>query len=135
MNNRDYYRRIFSETWKKYSAGILLSDLEKQLIQVILQHPEYHPLLENPDFTSDFDLDQNPYLHLGLHVGLLEQLSTERPPGINAIYKNLLAKIGETHETEHQIMNVMAELIWSAQKNGSAPSDVEYLEKLLENVK
>lgn len=130
MNNRDYYRRIFSEAWQKYQASASLSELETQLISVILQHPEYHAELEKPDLISSFSLDENPYLHLGLHVSLLEQLHTERPPGINAIYKNLLAKIGDAHETQHQMMNVMAELIWEAQKKGALAEDAEYLKKL-----
>jgi len=38
--------------------------------------------------------------------------------------------MNDAHEAQHQMMNVMAELIWSAQKNGAPASDVEYLEKL-----
>jgi len=40
-------------------------------------------------------------------VGLLEQLSTQRPLGINSIYENLLAKMNDAHEAQHQMMNVM----------------------------
>lgn len=130
MNNRDYYRQVFSETWQKYRASENLSAFEGQLLEVMLEHPEYHAELEKPDFLSHFALDENPYLHLGLHMGLLEQLSTERPMGINHLYEQLLAKINDVHETQHHMMNVMAELLWAAQKTGALASEAEYLEKL-----
>jgi len=39
---------------KIIAPRFLSPDLEKQLIEVILQHPEYHRELEKPDFSSDF---------------------------------------------------------------------------------
>lgn len=130
MNHRDYYRQVFSETWQKYRASQALTAFEKPLLEVILQHPEYHPELEKPDLLSHFAMDENPYLHLGLHMGLLEQLSTERPAGINHAYERLLAIIQDVHETQHHMMKVMAELLWAAQNKGALASEAEYLEKL-----
>jgi hypothetical protein len=130
MNNRLYYRKIFTDAWKKYQAGECLSPLETQLIDIITQHPEYYAMLENPDFSEDFSTDNNPYLHLSLHVGLLEQLSTQRPAGINHLYETRVLKIGDAHKAQHEIMQIMAELMWEAQKLGSMPSDEEYVKKL-----
>ncbi len=46
-DERHTYRKVYFEAWKKYSTHQDLSDLEKQLVQLILIHPEYHFILKN----------------------------------------------------------------------------------------
>ena len=41
-------RNTFFEAWRKYNAKEPLQPLEQQLIDIILQHPEYQPLLNQP---------------------------------------------------------------------------------------
>ena len=46
--------------------------METLALDVILQHPEYHAALDDPERTRDKDyLDEsNPFLHMSLHVAL-----------------------------------------------------------------
>ena len=111
-----------------------LSALEQQLAQVIAAHPEYHPLLNHPEqLDQDYNLDEgnsNPFLHMGLHLALLEQVSNDRPQGIRALYQQFLQHSNDWHQCEHQMMTPLAESIWQAQANNRPPSEQDYLHAL-----
>ena len=40
-NDRDAYRHAFYTAWQKYQKKLALEPLEKQLVEIILLHPEY----------------------------------------------------------------------------------------------
>jgi hypothetical protein len=132
---RDQLRRYYFESWRKYRAGEALNPFEQSIAQVIAQHPEYHSVFDQPDKFLDKDYlpemgMTNPFLHLGMHLGIQEQLSTQRPQGILRIYQEMLTKIGDAHEVEHHMMDCLAESLWQAQRSGTAPDESAYLECL-----
>ena len=109
--------------------------MEQLIIGVILQHPEYHRDLDNPEALSlEYSPEQgrtNPFLHMGLHIALQEQLHTDRPPGIRDIYQRLgTLHPGDNHELEHKMIDCLAEILWSAQTNNTLPDEAVYLECL-----
>ena len=130
MNDRQEIRQLFFDTWEKNKTPKPLSMLEQQLIDVINYHPEYHPLLENPQVDQDYSTDNNPFLHMGLHLSLREQLHTNRPAGIHTIHQQLLAETNDKHRAEHLMMDVMAQVLWDAQQNGTLPDENSYLHSL-----
>ena len=67
---------------------------------------------------------------MGMHIAIREQLSTQRPPGINAAYEALLKRLGDPHEAEHRMMECLGEAMWLAQRNNTAPDESAYLECL-----
>lgn len=129
---RNQLRQMYFNTWEKFKNAESLSALEKQIVEIIQQHPEYHRIIENPeDFLNEnYHTDNNPFLHLSLHLGLREQLETDRPPGIAEIYQQLLVKHTATHNVLHQMMDVMANLLWDAKTKGILADDKIYLENL-----
>jgi hypothetical protein len=133
-NNREAMRRHYLEAWQRRRDGLPLTPLEAQIADVIALHPEYQPLLEDPDaLAAEFTVEQgriNPFLHMGLHLGLREQLATRRPAGIEQVHARLAAKLGNTHEAEHHMIEVLAETLWEAQRAGRAPDEQRYLERL-----
>ena len=82
FNDRNQLRQTFIDAYKKHKNSEPLNSLEQLLVKIIIMHPEYNNELENPDTNKDFTTDNNPYLHLALHVSLEEQLATNRPAGI-----------------------------------------------------
>ena len=84
-SDRDDLRRVYVDAWSKSRAGHPLDPLERLLADVIAEHPEYHAVLESPDaLTREFPPEadrSNPFLHMGLHIAIREQLATDRPPG------------------------------------------------------
>ncbi len=130
-NTRNEIRQVFFDAWNKYKIDTPLSALENQIVHVIQAHPEYHPELNNPDtLFQDYSTDDNPFLHMGLHLSLLEQIHTDRPAGIQQIYQSLSHQLDDAHRAEHLMMDVMAKLIWEAQRNGTLPDEKQYLEQL-----
>lgn len=126
-------RRPFFESWKKYRARLPLLPLEQQIADVILAHPEYHALLENPDNEAHFELPAdtpNPFLHMGLHLAIRDQVATNRPAGINAVWKKLLARTKDPLAAEHCMMESLAACLWRAQRDNALPDEVRYFEAL-----
>jgi hypothetical protein len=72
----------------------------------------------------------NPFLHMGLHLAVREQVVTDRPAGIAEVFEQLQAKSGDRHAAEHQALDCLAEALWTAQNNNTAPDEQAYLESL-----
>ncbi len=130
--NREEIRRFYLEAWKKEKQGVPLEPLETQLIDIIQAHPEYHQVLEQGEDSIDWEWtpemgESNPFLHMGMHLAIREQLSTDRPPGIRSATKKLFKQIGDGHETEHQMMECLGETLWRGQRGGKAPDEQNYL--------
>lgn len=132
-NERDQLRKMYFDAWQKHRKGLPLEPLEKQLVEVIALHPEYHPIFENEDeLKKDFSsFEYSPFLHLSLHQALSEQINTNRPFGIAAIYHSLLLKYGDDHEVRHSMMHVLAEEMRRMLQSKGDYSERQYLEKLM----
>ena len=132
--SREELRRRYVSAWQRRREGLPLEPLDLQIADVIALHPEYHPLLEAPDaLTRDFTVEQgqvNPFLHMGLHLGLREQLATDRPAGIRQVHAALARRLGDPHAAEHRMVDALAETLWEAQRSGRAPDEAIYLEKV-----
>lgn len=130
-NERDQLRQVFFTAWQKHLTKTLIEPLEAEIIEVIMFHPEYHTFLENPDKYQLHDFgDSNPFLHLSLHLALREQIKTNRPAGIHAVYQALLNKIGDKMNTEHTMMDCLEQILWEAQKTQTFPNEDNYLATL-----
>jgi hypothetical protein len=133
--NRDQLRRMYLDTWRKFTHRAPLEPLEAQVAAVISEHPEYVQWLESGDeaLAAEFTPEsgrQNPFLHMGLHLAIREQVATNRPSGIAGIHESLSKRMGDPHAAEHAMLEPLAETLWEAQRNGRAPNELAYLEKL-----
>lgn len=125
-------RRFYCDVWKARRTHQALDPLQQQVAEVIEQHPEYHALLEQPEHALGREWppelgETNPFLHLGLHLGLREQIATDRPAGIRALHCRLLDEQGDRHALEHRMMECLAEMLWRAQRDGGMPDEETYL--------
>ena len=130
--SRDEVRELFFRAWKSYREGVPLAGMDALALDVILQHPEYHDALGDPERTRDKDYfdESNPFLHMSLHMALEEQLSIDQPPGIATRFRALLERHGDRHEALHQALECLAETVWRAQRDRAAPDAAAYLECL-----
>ena len=131
--DRGELRQMYVDAWRKAQAGTPLSPLEAQIAGVIEDHPEYHRFLSDAAVDRDFPPDSgpgNPFLHMGLHLALRDQVATDRPPGIRALYERLVARDGDLLAAEHRIIECLAETLWEAQQQNTAPDERRYLERL-----
>ena len=120
--------RFFFACWEKHKQQRPLEPLEAQLLEVILLHPELHSILENPtNFLAEDFHEGNPFLHLGLHIALREQVSTNRPAGIQAVYAKLCRRFNDVHAAEHKMIDCLSEILWQAQQTQTPPNEQYYL--------
>lgn len=132
-NDRNELRRMYHDAWRKHRQGEPLSPLDAQIADIVALHPEYHAAIEGEDTDKDFLPEEgtaNPYLHMGLHLGLREQIGTDRPAGIRAIFDSLCHRLGDPHDAEHRMIECLAETLWEAQRSSTSPDELRYLEGL-----
>ncbi len=132
--DRGRLRRYYLQAWEKHQAGEPLEPLENLIATVVRLHPEYHALLESEDalaqeFTPEHG-QTNPFLHMGMHISLAEQIGTDRPSGIRDVYQKIKEKLGDAHTAEHQMMECLGLALWEAQQQNRAPDEAAYLECL-----
>jgi hypothetical protein len=135
QQSRTDLRRIYVDAWRKYRNSEPLEPLQAQVARLIAEHPEYHELLEAevPAVEAEFLPDagaENPFLHLGLHLAIREQVSTDRPAGIRALHASLASLLGSAHEAEHRMLEVLGEILWESQRAGTPPDEALYLKRL-----
>ena len=139
-NDRTKLRRAYFDIWQKSIKKETLEPMEMLISQVISEHPEYHVMFANEkalhkDFFAEAEV--NPFMHMGLHLAIREQVATNRPEMMATCYNTLCNKHGNSHDAEHQIMECLTEMLWNAQQNNTAPDELGYINclKKLANIK
>jgi hypothetical protein len=127
---------VYVEAWRKRRAGLPVEPLEAQVADVIALHPEYHAALERGDevLARDYTPEvgqSKPFLHMGLHLAVRDQIATDRPAGIRQAFQSVAARLGSEHEAEHRIIECLAEAMWEAQRSGRPPDEAAYLQRVL----
>jgi hypothetical protein len=133
--DRASLRRSYQLAWRKRLEGRPMEPLEHQLATVVEQHPEYQPVIEGTVDVLERDYapesgQSNPFLHMGLHLAIREQVATNRPAGIAAIHAELSRRLGDAHPAEHRMIECLGEALWLAQRAGLPPDEAAYLEAL-----
>jgi hypothetical protein len=134
QHSREQLRRTYAEAWAKHLANSPLTPLEALITDVIGAHPEYQSILANADTAIAFEQNaagtaENPFLHMGLHLAVREQLSIDRPPGIRDLHRQLQGLYGDAHAAEHALMEALGEELYAAQRSGQAPDENQYLSR------
>jgi len=132
--DQEQLRMQYYRAWEKHRSGQVLEPLESLLADIILMHPEYHQTIEalGQDINDrpPEDDQRNPFLHMGLHIALLEQVQTNRPDGISSVYNKLLNKHQDEHQVQHLMIDCLAEALWQGQHNPGGPDEKQYIECL-----
>lgn len=131
--SRDEVRRFFFDAWRKFGKQLPLSQLEGVAVEVIQMHPEYHHVLDAPEQYLEQPYfpemgETNPFLHMSLHLSILEQVAINQPPGIATFYAALLQKHGNALDAQHDLMDCLAEAIWQSQHNQTPMDAQAYLQ-------
>ena len=132
--SREQVRQFFCEAWRKHRERLPLQGAEAVAADLIVEHPEYHALLERPEVALEQEFtpeggQSNPFLHLSLHLAIAEQVSIDQPPGIRAIYAALRQQ-RDVHATEHLLLECLGESLWRAQQAGGNLDTATYLDCL-----
>lgn len=137
IQDRDAGRHYFFQVWHKYRFQTgQMEPLEALVLGVILDHPEYHHYFNNEadavhkEFIPESG-QVNPFLHMGMHIAIKEQVGSDRPVGIYSLYQELLqAGWDSAHDLEHDMMECLGEVLWKAQRDNTLPDEQAYMECL-----
>jgi len=126
-------RSFFCGTWRKQRDGLPLSPIEAQAARWIDEHPEYHAELadEAAALAASYKVEdgrENPFLHLSMHLSILEQTSIDQPTGIRQAVQLLTTKRQSLHAAHHEVMECLGEMIWSSQRSGLPPDGHAYID-------
>ena len=134
FQSREQIRQVYLDVWHKLSNGAVLEPMEALIAEIIELHPEYHSLLERGNDVMALEYtpeagQTNPFLHMGMHIALREQIGGDRPAGVRAVYSRLAATRGQ-HEAEHAMIECLGQALWQVQRDQTAPDEAAYLECL-----
>ncbi len=137
--SRDQARQFLFDAWTKFKQHSTLTDLEKIAVEVMQMHSEYHFILNAPEQYMQQQYfpemgETNPFLHLSLHISVIEQTSINQPIGIANVYATLQKKYGDNHRAQHDLLECLAETIWQAQHNNIPLDSAHYLALLQQRI-
>lgn len=133
--DRTQVRNVFFRAWQRHREHQPLEGVERLIVDVALAHPEYHAMLEAPARHTDPDYAatpgaSNPFLHMGLHLAIAEQLSIDQPPGMRTYYQEMRRRLPDPHAVEHAMMECLNDMLWRATREHRAPDQAAYLDCL-----
>lgn len=134
-HSRNELRQMYFDAWQRHCNQQPMEPLQAQIADVIALHPEYHSLFTDANRVLDKDWlpeggATNPFLHMGLHLAVRDQVATDRPAGIRTVFQMLTGKLGSPHAAEHRMIECLAEALWNAQRSGLPPNESDYLAQL-----
>ena len=126
-------RRFFCGAYAKAVSGQAMEAIETLAAGWIEQHPEYHGELADIEsalgrMTEVREAQENPFLHLSMHLSISEQCSIDQPPGIRQAVELLAAKRDSLHLAHHEVMECLGQMVWESQRSGRPPDGVAYIE-------
>jgi hypothetical protein len=130
--DRDATRTVFFRAWRRHREGEALEGVERLIVQVALRHPEYQTLLADPERFRDADYTPemgrtNPFLHMGMHIAIEEQVSIDAPRGMRELHALLRHRVPDEHEAQHLMMECLGQTLWQAARTNAAPDEGAYL--------
>ena len=107
--------------------------IELLVSQWIAEHPEYHAALSDVDaalagMEAASESQDNPFLHLAMHLSISEQCSIDQPRGIRQAVELLTHKKNSLHEAHHATMECLGRMIHESQRSGRMPDGQVYIE-------
>jgi hypothetical protein len=135
MDEHLHYKQIallnrahMGEVWRKVNDNEDLTEEEELLAEQMQAHPEYGEMWEKESLTDhpfDPSREENPFLHVSLHVMLERQIRSGDPPCVRQTVERLEALGEDPHEIRHAILRVLVQEIWEVMTR-QRPFDLQH---------
>jgi hypothetical protein len=130
---RKLNRERIHSIWELAKNGNLdiLTGEEGRYAEVMLEHEEeYFNQFEMADLTYNYqydpDTEENPFLHIALHVVVENQLEAGQPTEVYQFYDSMRKRKCSHHDAIHLIAALLAPLIVIALQRNGAPDEELY---------
>ncbi|MEI6768211.1 MAG: DUF1841 family protein [Betaproteobacteria bacterium] len=128
-------RRFFCQVHAKLKLRQPLDNMEALASPWVQDHPEYDQDLVDVELAihKDYSVDggqENPFLHLSMHLSIQEQCSIDQPKGVRLAVEQLAKELDSLHLAHHAAMECLGLMLWESQRSGLPPDGHQYLESL-----
>lgn len=129
-------RRFFCGCYRKMNDNHPMEAIEALAAGWIREHPEYHAILaDEPAALAAIGMaapegQENPFLHLSMHLSISEQCSIDQPAGVRAAIETLTHKLNSLHQAHHVAMDELGRMLWESQRRGAPPDAALYVDQL-----
>lgn len=125
-------RQFFCSVYAKANNSQALEAIEVIANEWMLEHPEYHALLSDPQAAQAASYPaqaggSNPFLHLSMHLSISEQCSIDQPRGIRKVVELLASRRNSLHQAHHEVMECLGQMLWESQRSGKPPDGEAYI--------
>ena len=126
-------RRFFCGVYQKWQQQAPMEAMETLAADWIALHPEYHATLADleqalADMGHPKSGQENPFLHLSMHLSISEQCSIDQPRGIRQAVELLTARLDDLHAAHHQVMESLGQMLYESQRSGRPPDPNTYIQ-------
>jgi hypothetical protein len=134
---RIIFRKKVHRVWNVMKSGKPdeLSEKDKKLANIIVEHEEYSDHFENTDILDGNEYEAgklfNPFFHISTHQIVEDQLSTNTPIETTLFVEEMRDKGVSRHEAVHFVILILIHLI-HASANSRQPFDTERYKRLLD---
>jgi hypothetical protein len=126
-------RAYMANVWQKVNNNDDLTEEEELLAEQMQAHPEYEEIWSDQslaDHLFDPTREENPFLHVSLHVMLERQIVSGEPPCVGRTVERLETLGENPHEVRHALLRVLVQETWEVMTR-RRPFDVKrYCEKV-----
>ncbi len=108
-------RAYMAEVWRKLNDNEDMTVEEDLLAEQMQAHPEYASFWEDEEMLEhqfDPEREENPFLHISLHVMLERQITSNNPSYVRAAVERLEARGEDPHEVRHALLRILVGEIW-----------------------
>ena len=125
------HRKVFYDAWVRHMEGERLSDFDQRLVQVMQCYPEFtqHITPGGTQPVVQSQSTQNPYMVMGAHLEVVEQVAQDRPEGIRLLYQSLALKAGDI-QAQIMMRDILLTVLAQSYQSGDVPDYSEYLQML-----
>jgi hypothetical protein len=133
---RIVFRKKVHRIWNIMKSGKPgeLSEKDKKLANIIVEHEEYSDHFENTDILdgSEYEAGKlfNPFFHISTHQIIEDQLAANSPIETALFVEEMQDKGVSRHEAIHYVIMILIHLIHAA-ATGRQPFDTERYKRLL----
>lgn len=125
-------RRFFCGVYDKSQNGQAMEAIEQLASQWMAEHPEYHAAFADVDqalanMGQASEGQDNPFLHLSMHLSISEQCSIDQPRGIRQAVELLTHRLNSLHDAHHQAMECLGRMVYESQRAGRMPDGEAYI--------
>jgi len=126
---------LYKSVWEKMKTGETQEGDAGLIAETMKAHPEFEPFWGmgeaafQPQEVNGYIV--NPLVHIGLHVIVEKQISSDEPMEVSVAIRQLLSQGIPRHEAIHHVAGIWGNLYFRSVRRGDPMEEWVYLQELM----